>query len=87
MHSEMRGSLDRHLPRSLPTEDELFAMRRAAWRQAGDRGDQARRRPRRLHRGRPWSTRRRASTASGRWHDGAAQAENARQRASSPACR
>ena len=31
----MRGSLDRHLPRSLPTEDELFAMRRAAWRQQG----------------------------------------------------
>ena len=35
MHSEVRGSLDRHLPRSLPTEDELFAMRRAAWRQQG----------------------------------------------------
>ena len=28
MHSEVRGSLERHLPRSLPTEDELFAMRR-----------------------------------------------------------
>ena len=35
MHSEVRGSLERHLPRSLPTEDELFAMRRAAWRQQG----------------------------------------------------
>ena len=35
MHSEVRGSLDRHLPRSLPTEQELFAMRRAAWRQQG----------------------------------------------------
>jgi hypothetical protein len=27
--------LERHLPRLLPTEDELFAMRRAAWRQQG----------------------------------------------------
>ena len=35
MHSEVRGSLERHLPRSLPTEDELFAMRRAAWREQG----------------------------------------------------
>ena len=35
MRSEVRGSLDRRLPRSLPTEDELFAMRRAAWRQQG----------------------------------------------------
>ena len=35
MRSEVRGSLDRHLSRSLPTEDELFAMRRAAWRQQG----------------------------------------------------
>ena len=35
MHSDVRGSLDRHLPRSAPTEDELFAMRRAAWRQQG----------------------------------------------------
>jgi hypothetical protein len=33
--SETRGSLERHLPRSLPTEDELFAMRRAAWRRQG----------------------------------------------------
>ena len=32
MRSEPHGSLERHLPRSLPTEDELFAMRRAAWR-------------------------------------------------------
>jgi hypothetical protein len=31
----MRGSLEPHLPRSLPTEDELFAMRRAAWRKQG----------------------------------------------------
>jgi hypothetical protein len=35
VHSEVRGSLERHLPRSLPTEDELFAMRRAAWRKQG----------------------------------------------------
>ena len=35
MHREVRGSLERHLPRSLPTEDELFAMRRAAWRKQG----------------------------------------------------
>jgi hypothetical protein len=35
MRSEMRGSLDRHLPCSLPTEDELFAMRRAAWCKQG----------------------------------------------------
>ena len=35
MHSEVRGSLERHLPRSLPTEDELFAMRKAAWRKQG----------------------------------------------------
>ena len=35
MHSEVRGSLERHLPRSQPTEDELFAMRRAAWRKQG----------------------------------------------------
>jgi hypothetical protein len=31
----MRSSLERQLPRSLPTEDELFAMRRAAWRKQG----------------------------------------------------
>ena len=35
MRSEVRGSLERHLPRSLPTEDELFAMRRTAWRRQG----------------------------------------------------
>jgi hypothetical protein len=35
VRSEVPGSLERHLPRSLPTEDELFAMRRAAWRQQG----------------------------------------------------
>jgi hypothetical protein len=33
--SEVRGLLERHLPRSLPDEDELFAMRRAAWRKQG----------------------------------------------------
>ena len=33
--SEPRGSLERHLPRSAPTDDELFAMRRAAWRKQG----------------------------------------------------
>ena len=30
-----RGSLERHLPRQAPTEDELHAMRRAAWRKEG----------------------------------------------------
>lgn len=35
MRSAMRGSLERYLPRSLPTEDELFAMHRAAWRKQG----------------------------------------------------
>ena len=35
MRSAMRGSLERHLPRSLPTEEELFCMRRAAWRNQG----------------------------------------------------
>jgi hypothetical protein len=33
--SEPRGSLERHLPHPAPTEDELFAMRRAAWRKQG----------------------------------------------------
>jgi len=33
--SEPRGSLQRHLPEAAPTEQELFAMRRAAWRQQG----------------------------------------------------
>ena len=35
MRSAVRGSLEPHLPRSLSTEDELFAMRRAAWRKQG----------------------------------------------------
>ena len=33
--SRTRGSLDRHLPRALASEEELFAMRRAAWRKQG----------------------------------------------------
>ena len=33
MCSNPRGSLERHLPRPAPTEDELFLLRRAAWRQ------------------------------------------------------
>jgi hypothetical protein len=33
--SEPRGSLERHLPETPPTEQELFAMRRAAWRRQG----------------------------------------------------
>ena len=35
MRSNMRGSLDRHLPPTAPGEEELFAMRRAAWRKQG----------------------------------------------------
>ena len=35
MHSGARGSLERHLPRTATNEDELFAMRRAAWRKQG----------------------------------------------------
>jgi hypothetical protein len=35
VHSEVRGSLERHLPRTAPTDEELFAMRRAAWRKQG----------------------------------------------------
>ena len=35
MRSEVRGSLERHLPATAPTEQELFAMRRAAWRKQG----------------------------------------------------
>ena len=31
----MRSSLERHLPETAPTEQELFAMRRAAWRKQG----------------------------------------------------
>jgi hypothetical protein len=34
VRSAVRASLDRHLSRSLPTEEELFAMR-AAWRKQG----------------------------------------------------
>jgi hypothetical protein len=33
--SEVRGSLERHLPQTAPTEQELFAMRRVAWRKQG----------------------------------------------------
>jgi hypothetical protein len=33
--SKPRGSLERHLPRSLASEDELFVMRRAAWKKQG----------------------------------------------------
>ena len=33
--SEPRGSLERHLPKTSPSEDELFAMRRAAWLRQG----------------------------------------------------
>ena len=35
MRGEPRGSLDRHLPQRAPTENELFVMRRAAWRKQG----------------------------------------------------
>ncbi len=35
MRSGVRGSLERRLPQPAPTEDELFAMRRAAWRKQG----------------------------------------------------
>jgi hypothetical protein len=33
--SEPRGSLERHLPQTPPTAQELLAMRRAAWRRQG----------------------------------------------------
>jgi hypothetical protein len=33
--SNMRGSLERHLPRTPPGEEDLLAMRRAAWRKQG----------------------------------------------------
>jgi hypothetical protein len=33
--SNPRGSLERHLPEAASTEQELFAMRRAAWRRQG----------------------------------------------------
>jgi hypothetical protein len=35
VRSEVRGSLERHLPETPPTEQELFVMRRAAWRRQG----------------------------------------------------
>ena len=35
MRSEVRRSLERHLPQTAPSEEELFAMRRAAWRRQG----------------------------------------------------
>jgi hypothetical protein len=35
VNSRVRGSLDRHLPRTALGEEELFAMRRAAWRKQG----------------------------------------------------
>jgi hypothetical protein len=35
VNSRMRGSLDRHLPRAVASEEELFVMRRAAWRKQG----------------------------------------------------
>ena len=35
MRSDVRGSLERHLPRTGTSEDKLFAMRRAAWRRQG----------------------------------------------------
>ena len=35
MRSATRGSLERHVPRPASTEDELFLMRRAAWRRQG----------------------------------------------------
>ena len=33
--SKPRGSLERHLPRAVASEEELFVMRRAAWRKQG----------------------------------------------------
>jgi hypothetical protein len=35
MRSTPRGSLERHQPRQAATEDELLAMRRAAWLKQG----------------------------------------------------
>lgn len=35
MRSAVRGSLERHLSETPPTEAELFTMRRAAWRRQG----------------------------------------------------
>jgi hypothetical protein len=31
VRSEIRGSLERHLPRAAPSDEELFAMRKMAW--------------------------------------------------------
>jgi hypothetical protein len=33
--AKLRGSLDRHLPPARTTEDDMHAMRRAAWRKQG----------------------------------------------------
>ena len=33
--SKPRGSLERHRPRAVASEEKLFAMRRAAWRKQG----------------------------------------------------
>ena len=35
MRAEPRGSLERPLPRTATNDDELFVMRRAAWRKQG----------------------------------------------------
>ena len=35
MRSEVRGSLERHLPQPAPNDHELFAMRRATWLKQG----------------------------------------------------
>ena len=35
MRSALRGSLERYLPETALTEQELVAMRRAAWRKQG----------------------------------------------------
>lgn len=35
MRGDPRGSLERHIPRPAPTDEELFVMRRAAWRKQG----------------------------------------------------
>lgn len=35
MRSTPRGSLERHLPQPVATEEELYSMRRAAWHRQG----------------------------------------------------
>ena len=35
MRSAPRGSLERHLPKAALSDEEMLAMRRAAWRQQG----------------------------------------------------